>query len=156
MKYLVTLLILFSANTMATRFEIINSCKSTPIFSTVVTDSYQSVGELSLNVLAQNNIPTLASDYGISQIYNSPIGLDAMEVLSDTMMRSHGWCYSVDGMLPEVLMNEFTLTGSEKVIAWFMGYSTYIGNPMTGEAIWEGQCIPSYSLETAPFPDQCN
>ena len=110
---------------------------------------------LSLAVFTQNNIQNQSSEFGVAQLMNSPIGIDAMEVLSDTVMRSHGWCYSVDGEIPELLMNEMKLTGEEKVITWFMGYSTYIGDPQTGDAIWEGQCIPSYSLEAAPFPELC-
>ncbi len=155
MKYLVSLSLLLSLNTNALKFEIIDSCSKKPVFETMVTDSYPTVGKLSLEVLAKNNIQNLSSDYGISQLMNSPIGLDAMEILSDTLMRSHGWCYSVDGVVPELLMNELELTGSEEVITWFMGHSTYIGNPQTGEAIWEGQCVPSNSLPTAPFPELC-
>lgn len=156
MKYLSTLLILFSLNTTATLFEIKDSCSEVPVFSTKVTQKYETAGKLSLAVLRENNIQHLSSEFGISQIMNSPIGLDAMEVLSDTMMRSHGWCYSIDGEVPELLMNEVNLTGKEKVITWFMGYSTYIGDPVSGDAIWEGQCIPSNSLPNSPFPNICD
>ncbi len=155
MKYLVALFTLISTNTFALDFQIVDSCSKSPVFSTVVTDSYETVGELSLGTLEKNSIQNLSSQFGISQMLNSPLGIDAMEVLSDTVMRSHGWCYSVDGEVPELLMNEFTLTGEEKVITWFMGYSTYIGNMQTGEAVWEGQCIPSNSLPQAPFPELC-
>lgn len=155
MKYLVILIALISSNIFALNFEIVDSCSETPVFSSVVTDSYDNVGELSLDVLEANSIQNLSSQFGISQLMNSPIGIDAMEVLSDTVMRSHGWCYSVDGEVPELLMNEFELTGEEKVITWFMGYSTYVGNMQTGEATWEGQCIPSNSLPQLPFPEFC-
>lgn len=156
MKHLITLLLTLSTSVYATKFEIIDSCSNAPVFEVSIEDTHNTVGELTLDTFRKYNIQNKSSEIGVSQILSSPTGLEAMEVLSDTVMRSHGWCYSVDGQIPEVLMNEVYLTGNEKVISWFMGYSTYIGDPETGESIWEGQCVPSNSLEQKPFPELCD
>ncbi|OUR97828.1 hypothetical protein A9Q84_06410 [Halobacteriovorax marinus] len=137
------LFMLLTLNTNALEFKIIGACSTTPLFETQVNGTFNNVGELSHTVLKEYNIQNLASDYGISQIFNSPVGDIALEVISDYKLRAHGWCYSVDGNVPEVLMGDFNLLGNEKEITWFMGYTTYIGYPETGESEWVGQCTPS-------------
>jgi hypothetical protein len=155
MIYKISTLFLFCLNISAVNFSIIGPCSDKPVFNTQVKATSISVGKLTENILIENKIQFLGSDYGVSQIFNSPIGTDAMEILSDTKMRAHGWCYSVDGNIPELLMNEVILDGQEKNITWFMGYSTYVGNMQTGEHEWVGQCEPSYELEQTPFPNYC-
>lgn len=155
MIYKMSTLFLFCFSISALNFSIKGPCSEIPEFSAQLAVSNISVGTLTTDTLKTNNIQFLGSDYGVSQILNSPIGIDAMEVLSDTEMRAHGWCYSIDGEIPELLMNEVQLDGSEKELTWFMGYSTYVGDINTGEHEWVGQCQPSYKLEQTPFPEYC-
>ena len=69
------------------------------------------------------------------------MGLDAMEVLSDTDMRSYGWCFEVDGKVPESYPDSIPLKGVKK-ITWFYAYAEYV----KGE--WISQCKPSYQLKS--------
>ncbi|WP_127717609.1 hypothetical protein [Halobacteriovorax sp. HLS] len=156
MFYKITTLFLLLSSVQATQFSITGPCSKKPVFKTQVNTVNTNVGELSVRVFDENQIQHLSSDYGVSQLMNSPIGIDSMEILSDTVMRAHGWCYSVDGEVPELLMNEVKLNGNESEINWFMGYSTYIGDPQTGEHQWVGQCEPTHLLEVNPFPQYCN
>lgn len=149
-------LFLLLISTQAAQFTITGPCSNIPVFNTQVNTQDTSIGELSIKTFDKFHIQHLSSDYGVSQLMNSPVGIDSMEVISDTVMRAHGWCYSVDGQIPELLMNEVKLTGEEKEINWFMGYSTYVGNPQTGEHQWVGQCVPTHLLESNPFPQYCN
>lgn len=150
----IALLTLISINTWALEFKIIGACSTTPLFETKISEDFNNLGDLTNSTLEENAIPHLSSEYGVSQMFDSPVGIDAMEIISDYKMRAHGWCYSVDGNVPEILMSDFILLGKEKVITWFMGYTTYTANPETGEAVWTGQCTPS-NLPPAN-PTWCN
>ena len=155
MFYKISTLFLFCFSISALNFSIVGPCSEKPVFNSQLNASNISIGNLTIKTLDTNKIQYIASDYGVSQILDSPIGIDSMEIISDTKMRAHGWCYSVDGEIPELLMNEVQLDGSEKEVTWFMGYSTYIGDINTGEHEWVGQCEPSYKLEKTPFPEYC-
>ena len=61
---------------------------------------------------------------------------NSMEIENDKEIRAYGWCYSVDGIAPDLLADEYVLTGNEKNITWFYGYATQI----LGH--WESQCVP--------------
>lgn len=78
-------------------------------------------------------------------IANSPIGLDAMEVLSDTKMRAHGRCFSVNGVVPDVLASETYLAAQDDYISWFYAYSTY------DRGVWTDYCVPTYQIKPAQF-----
>ncbi len=152
-KLLIALLTLSSVN--ALEFNIIDPCTGNALLKNEVEVTTSTVGEVSLSTFKSRSIQHLASQYGVSQINNSPIGIDSMEVLSDTKMRAHGWCYSIDGVIPELLMNEVHVDLETKNITWFMGYSTYIGDLETGDHQWVGQCEPTHLLEKSPFPEYC-
>jgi len=150
----VALLALITMNSFGLEFKIVGACSTEPIFKSKIAEDFTNLGLLTNTIFKENNIAHLSSDYGVSQIFNSPVGLDAIEIISDYKMRSHGWCYSVDGVVPEVLMSDYVMLGDEKLITWFMGYTTYTANPETGEEVWSGQCTPS-NLPPA-MPSWCN
>jgi hypothetical protein len=152
-KFIFSFLVMLSVS--AVEFTLVNPCNGKKIVNLNIDGEGLTVGELSKKVLENRNIQFLASDYGISQIANSPTGIDAMEVLSDTRMRAHGWCYSIDSKIPELLMNEVYIDANTKNVTWFMGYSTYVGNPNTGDHEWFGQCEATHLLEETPFKEYC-
>ena len=55
--------------------------------ATVETEQSLSVGKVTIETLEKYKIDFKGSEAGLSSAFGSPIGLDAMEVLSDTEMR---------------------------------------------------------------------
>ena len=99
---------LISINISAIEFKVIGACSSDILFKTTITKKYSNVADLTIETLTENEVPHIAGIHGVNQIYDSPMGMDAYEILSKYEMRAHGWCYSVDGKIPEVLMNEYS------------------------------------------------
>lgn len=95
--------------------------------------SESSLGSLSIKLLSDNQIAYQGNSTGINQILNTPIGLEALDVLSDNEMLAWGWCFSVDGIIPEVLADQVYLDVYSEVI-WFFGYAHYL------DGQWVSQC----------------
>lgn len=138
MRAFIFLSLFFSIPSWAVRVEILGPCSSTPLFVGQVEQLFKHVGQLTVHVLNKEAIPYDGNEIGLHSIYNTPTGLEALEVISDTEMKAYGWCYEIDGKIPEVLPKDFPLTGKEKTIKWFFGHAHYLqGN-------WVSQCEKSY------------
>lgn len=133
-------------NSYAATFKIIGPCSDAPVHAGEIESKNlrKSVGEYTISYLNKNNIAYVGNEQGLNSIIGTPIGLDAMEILSDEQMRSHGWCYSVDGEIPDSLANEVRLNNEDSEVVWFYGYSFYD----RGE--WSEYCTPTYKVR----PDQ--
>ncbi|RZJ25676.1 MAG: DUF4430 domain-containing protein, partial [Flavobacterium sp.] len=57
-----------------------------------------SLGFLTEFLLNKGQIPYTGDKSGIASIAGSPVGDDAIEVLSDSKLRAYGWCVEVDGV----------------------------------------------------------
>ncbi|MBC75881.1 MAG: DUF4430 domain-containing protein [Halobacteriovoraceae bacterium] len=124
---------------------IIGPCDEKPLFTgNLPIGSTMSVGAFSIKAFEQNNIEYKGTVAGVNSIFNTPMGLDAMEVLSDTEMRAHGWCYSVNGKSPEVFPDKFYIEDDADVVWWF-GYALYLD----GE--WITQCSPTHLIAPEQF-----
>lgn len=133
-------------NSYAIEIQILGPCFPTPLFiKNINKTNSTNIGEFTIQVLEKFEIPYKGTSAGINQIYNTPIGMDAMEVISDNEMMAYGWCYEVDGKLSEVLANEFPLNKTIKQIRWFYGYAHYLN----GE--WISQCEKSYLRRSPQF-----
>lgn len=131
-------LLIFSMQSFAVQVEFIGPCSEEPLYSTNVSaTSATDVGTLTINVLDQAKIPYLGVPQGFNQIFNTPIGMDALEILNDEEMLSYGWCFEVNGKNAEVYPNEIPLK-KVKTIKWFYGYAHYV----RGE--WVSLCEKSY------------
>ena len=141
MKNILLFLLSYSLILSATAFEIqfIGGCTSKPLFTQKVTFiDGMNLGVVSLQVLDENNIPYQGTPSGLNQVFNTPIGSQAWEVISDQEMMAYGWCFEIDGKIPEFLPHEVLITESTKVITWFYGYAQYLnGN-------WISQCEKSF------------
>lgn len=142
-----TLFLLAHSNqSFAVYYSVIGPCSSTPISQGVFpTDLSDSVGQITIDILDLQKIPFVGSEQGIASIANSPVGLDAFEVLSDVKMRSYGWCYSINGEIPDVLASQSFFTEQSDYLVWFYGYSTY------DQGVWTDYCVPSYKIKTKQF-----
>ena len=123
-------------------FQILGPCSLTPLLETRTHFSEgDSVGKVSIDVLEAFEVPYQGSEQGLNSIFKTPTGLDAMEVLSDTEMRSYGWCFEVDGKITETYPSETFLTARSNQVTWFFGYAHY----KNGE--WISQCEPAYKIK---------
>jgi hypothetical protein len=136
--------LIFPFSSHAISVEFIGPCDKNPFYVKKIQKTQaQNVGELSLAILREAQIPHVGTENGINQIFNSPIGLDAYEVVADNEMMAYGWCYKVDDVIPEAYPNEVSLAGI-KHITWFYGYAHFLnGN-------WIAQCLESHRRKS-PF-----
>ena len=99
--------------------------------------SKKNVGLVTLEALEYFNISFQGSEQAFNSMFQTPTGLDALEVISDSEMMAYGWCFSVNGVSPEVFPDKVLLEESDEVLWWF-GYAHY----RNGQ--WITQCTPSY------------
>lgn len=140
MKFIIINLLL-SISVWGIDLKFIGPCEKSPIRTIKIDKSFSNVGELTLAALEENQIPYLGTEEGFNSIFNTPTGLEAIEVLSDFEMRSYGWCYSVDGISPEIYPDEMPITPKTKTIVWHYGFAHFY----KGE--WLTQCTPAYTVK---------
>jgi len=123
----------------AVTVEFIGPCDRQPVLTDhTPRPSAKNVGELTIAILNHHRIPYRGSESGIAEAFDAPSGLDSAVVISDEEMLSYGWCYSVDGVAPEVYPDQVPLTASVEKVQWFYAYSHY----RRGE--WIKQCVPGW------------
>ena len=83
----------------------------------------------------------MGSEEGLSSVFSTPVGKDAIEIISEDEMRAYGWCFSVDGIAPEVFPHEIRITPQTRSIVWHFGFARFY----KGE--WFTQCTPAYSVK---------
>ena len=103
-----------------------------------------SLGKFTLEILEQFNIPYIGSEYGFNSIFQTPTGINAIEVISETNFLAYGWCYSLNGFSPEVYPHEI-LVKSDDEVKWWFGYATF------QDGQWVTQCTPSYLRKSLKF-----
>jgi hypothetical protein len=142
MKIFIALFV-FSLSAYATELKFIGACDEDFVMRTEVNESFQNVGVLTIQTLKKFGIPFLGNEHGLNTVFNSPIGLDALEIISDTEMRSYGWCFEVNGIIPELFPSEIPLTSEIQSITWFYGYAHYL------DGVWKSQCEPAWKIKPA-------
>ena len=141
-----TIIILFlSLTSQAGTLNIIGPCDKSPVISHEFSlESEVSVGKLSVDSFESLNVPYIGSELGMNSIINTPTGMDAMEIISDSEMMAYGWCYSVNGFEPGEYPNKVYVKNDDSVIWWF-GYAHY------KDGQWITQCTPSYERRSPQF-----
>lgn len=138
----------FSIPAMALDFKVVGPCEEKPIAETSVVATATNLGDLTISTLTSLGLPLTGDKSGISSIANSPRGDEALEVLSDTLMRAYGWCVEVDGIQPAVMPDEVKISSATKSVTWFYAYSLYdAGN-------WKDYCTPAWRLHSLPVCHQ--
>ncbi|OUR99637.1 hypothetical protein A9Q84_01040 [Halobacteriovorax marinus] len=153
MKTLILLLPLFSTHTFAVTLEVVGPCSETAVIEVEydISDLSQSVGFYSVEMFTAFDIPFLGTDGGMNSIINTPTGKKAIEKISETKMRAHGWCYQVDGFEPAAMTNNYFFPTKTSHLRWVFGYSTFDGDIFTGIGEWTGYCDPTYAVKPAQF-----
>jgi hypothetical protein len=139
--------ILISFNALAINYQIIGPCSAIPHYqgNLNLNDLKVNLGKISLFIFEKDNIPFSGSEEGFSSILKTPTGDAAIEVLSKTKMRAYGWCFSVNGLIPDVLSSEYFFSYNEDKLVWFFAYSTYDSGK------WVDYCVPSYTVLASQF-----
>lgn len=137
MKFMLCIF-LVSFNAMAVQMEFVGPCSEKPLYSVNISSrTAKEVGTLTIEALDRAKIQYQGVPQGFNQIFNSPLGLDALEILSDEEMLSYGWCFEVDGKVTEDFADQISLKGVKK-IQWFFGFAHYV----KGE--WKSFCQKAY------------
>ncbi|MFA5584477.1 MAG: DUF4430 domain-containing protein [Bacteriovoracaceae bacterium] len=140
MKKIILILSFITLNAYSVTFEIIGGCSKTPLFSINTSAKFETVGDLTIHLLNKNRIPYQGNERAINSIFNTILGIDSLEVVSDTQMRSYGWCFRVNGVVPDRYADEIYLN-EEDHIEWFYAYAWY-------DKGWSSMCNPSYEVKS--------
>lgn len=92
------------------------------------------IGQISLDVFDKQKIAYDGSVDGIVALFG--LGQE-IEVISKTEIKAHGWCFSIDGHVPNTMADETVVSSQDTVIQWYYAYAHY----KDGE--WIGQCVPN-------------
>lgn len=136
MALLFLLLVFPPHSTLAATFALEEPCTEKILLTADQPAAGLSVGAFTIRELERASTPYVGSEGGISSIYGTATGMDALEVLNDREMRSFGWCYEVDGRQPGVMPNAVVLKGTEHV-RWFFAFSLY------RDGQWVSYCEPA-------------
>jgi hypothetical protein len=134
MKMLALLFALISTQAFAHLAIISHDSTSSFNYQFKASDIGLSVGELTIKMLDDYQVPYQGTEQGFNSILNSPTGLDAMVIISDSEMKTYGWCFEINGEIPEVYPNEVFINSISDNVLWFWGFAHY----KNGE--WIVQC----------------
>ena len=146
MKVFISLLFI-AISAHAGTISFIGPCEKNPLFSIEYQhQKNQSIGHLTIETLKKHNISFNGTEQQISSIFNTPVSSDAIEIISDTEMLAYGWCYSINGLEPNVYPDQIILEENDVVLWWF-GYAHYKNEQ------WITQCAPSFQRRSNQFCD---
>jgi hypothetical protein len=143
-RALISVSLLWANICWSSTVTVIGPCDAKPLLQVQTNSQAPTLGDLTVEVFQQNRIPFVGDRSGIKSIRNSPIGDEALEVLSNSKMRSYGWCVSVNGVQPAKMPDEVRLQGNSNNILWFYAYSLY------DRGLWKDYCTPSYKVRSLP------
>lgn len=138
---------LFVLNANAITWQVFGPCDTKPVFQGKTdVDLTKSLGAVTVEILNQNKIPFVGTESGFNSIINTPTGIDAMEIVSQTELRAYGWCYSLNGKVPDIMPDKVPLTSQKDHLIWFYAYTTNIKNQ------WQDDyCSPAYWIKAKQF-----
>ena len=89
-------------------------------------EKFETAGDLTIHMLNKSRIPYQGTERGINQIFDTPLGLDALEVVSDEVMYAYGWCFTLNGKITENYASDIYLDDYKNAnITWFYGISKF-------------------------------
>ncbi len=98
------------------------------------SDLGKSLGQLTIEMLDLYQVDYQGSELGLNSVLNSPVGLDALVIISDQEIKSYGWCFSYNDIIPEIYANEIEIKSTHDQILWFWGYAHFLNGK------WISQC----------------
>lgn len=145
---IVIFLMNFFITAKAVEVEVVGPCKMEPQLNSFVElkeNESVTLGDLTIKVLNANEIPFKGDPQGIAQIFDSPMGKDAIETLNSTQMRAYGWCVHVDKVEPAEMPDQVVITARVKKILWFYAYSLF------DDGVWKDYCTPSWKVHSINY-----
>lgn len=135
LKSFLLVVLLNSNNILSMSFKVVGPCDNKALFEEeLFLENYsENLGELTKQVFIQNGISHVGTFKMMSMIYDIPNKDQRLEIISDVEMYAYGWCFSVNGKVPESYANKVQLNESDKVV-WFMASSRYL------KGKWINQC----------------
>ncbi len=122
-------------------------CQSKSILQSTFTSmaSDESVFSLTKSELSKNKIDSVLASNGVISILGYIPPEKSVEVIGPTKMRAYGWCYSINGLIPDEMPDQILLSSNDS-IKWFLSFSTFENNQ------WIDYCVPvTSSLEASDF-----
>lgn len=126
--------------TLFIALEIIGPCSQKPLHSLTLFHGLD-VGEATVMTLSSKRIPFEGTEEAINTIMGIPKKNETLEILSPTHMRAYGWCFDVDGEVPEEYPHQIPLHEGMKKIRWYHGYAEMKGGQ------WVSQCQETAKLK---------
>ncbi len=137
-------MVLFSLRLAALEISFYGPCSDTPLLSTKTIISSKSVGHVTMATLEKYGVEFLGSENHLQSAFGTPYGLEAIEVISDTQMRSHGWCFDVNGTTSHLYPGDIIVKNSDK-IEWYYCYVPY------DSGTWSTYHFRTYELNSSKF-----
>ena len=97
-----------------------------------------SVGAITIAQLEDFALPYNGSEQGISSINATVTGNDSLEVISQSEMRSYGWCFKLNGVEPNLYPHQVFVQNEHDSIYWFFGFAHY------KDGGWISFCTPTH------------
>jgi hypothetical protein len=138
---------IYLSSPKALEFKVLDPCSGKILVKLNVRDRFENVGHLSAEILTANVADFIGSELGVNTMFGTPVGEGALEIISRLEMRSYGWCYSVDGEIPELYPSQYLIDSSTKSVEWFFGFEFY------DSGLWKSQCE---RLHQDPKPFICD
>lgn len=134
------ILFLYASTAFPLQWEVIGCESDKPVYTgRVIPSLKKTVGEISVEIFESNKIPYIGTAEGIRSILGTPIGDDSLVIESDTKMRAYGWCFTIDGVLSETLVDQTYLQNTESTLVWYYAFAQYDSGK------WVSFCTPAYS-----------
>lgn len=131
----------------AATLSVIGPCSDRPVFKAEfeVAASSSSAGEISARIFKESGLPYEGDADGFTSIMGSPTGEGALEFFAPGKMRVYGWCFSVDGVFPQVPPGSFYPGGDAARLTWTYSFST------NENGAWTDSCVPSHTVKAPQF-----
>ena len=119
-------LYLTSIHANALEFKVAHPYEPAALIETTIDlEGSETLGAITIKILEESGVEYLGNERGIHSILNTPIGDEAIEIISDTEMKVYGWCFEVDGRTPVFLADQVELQATTKIVEWFFGFARY-------------------------------
>ncbi len=134
----VVFLLLATKQSVASQVVIDHPCLDQPILeaSDNLITSDETIFSLTKKLILGHKIESQLAQNGVISILNY-LGPDqSLEIISETKLRAYGWCYSINGEIPDLMPDEIKIKTNDS-IKWFLSFSTYDSGK------WVDYCVPT-------------
>ncbi len=136
--FLILIVLFFSTQAEALIFEVVDRKGATLLLSEKDVTIPNNVGQVTVDFLTGAAVSFLGDIGGISSMFNLE---NDIEVISDREMKAWGWCFAIDGKVPETMADETPVFLQASKIYWYYAFAHY------KDGAWIGQCVKERDLD---------